>query len=429
MRGHRRSNESEFYSISSKNNYLHLNYEPKLKLNNKLQNKSFSLITKTEGGRLKMDKFLQSNKNIKSKSGFSKKSMNIKPEVKNKKKVKFKCDLQETENNSNEFREGTGTLEVLSSEDPSPSPFPSEATLEEDKTTSLNEIITEADSEVRKKIKSSVERQKILKLCRMQKKMIELYQKKIDGKPKSKNKSFDMKEDNELKKISDLNNIIYNKLLEYLDIEEDIERVGEGITGRNYQSEKVISFSIKSSYSNLNNLTKGKIIINNNYKIDIKNLIQNYIKEKNKNSMNSLDYLVKNYYNKNQDINQITFHNISPKSPKSPLKKRVKFLIHRSSKNLNNQLEKYRTPTKILSHQIKKTLTNKIEKYKNFKPMEIDDNSSKVKNKKEKTKAITNSSSKLNIDIENNSYQKTNTNSGNGFSKFMNSIYLKLKGK
>ena len=32
---------------------------------------------------------------------------------------------------------------------------------------------------------------------------------------------------------------------------------------------------IKSAYSNLNNLTKGKIIINNNYKIDIKNLIKN----------------------------------------------------------------------------------------------------------------------------------------------------------
>ena len=431
--GFRKSNETEFHSISSKNNYLHLNYEPKLKFKNKHQNKSFSLITKPESGKLKIDKLPQSHNNIKYRSGFSKKSVvNLNPEGKDKKRVKFKVDLQENESVSKEFIAGTGTLEVSSSEDPSPSPSPSEATQGEEKTTSLNDVITEADSEVRKKIKSSVERQKILKLCRIQTKMIELYQKKMNEKPKPNNKSFDMKEDDELKKISDLNNIIYKKLLEYLDAEEDTEIVGEKIMGRNYRSEKVISFSIKSSYSNLNNLTKGKIIINNNYKIDIKNLIQNYIKEKNKNSMNSLDYLVKNYYNQNQDIDQITFHNVSPKSPKSPRRKRVKFQINRSSKNLNNKLEKDRIPTKILSHQIKKTITNKIEQYKNFKSMDIDDNFSNIKNKKEKTKTITNSSSKLNIDIENNSYQKTNSNSGNGFTRFINSIYMKymkLKGK
>ena len=243
---------------------MHLNYEPKLKFKNKHQNKSFSLITKPESGKLKIDKLPQSHNNIKYRSGFSKKSeVNLNPEGKDKKRVKFKVDLQENESVSKEFIAGTGTLEVSSSEDPSPSPSPSEATQGEEKTTSLNDIITEADSEVRKKIKSSVERQKILKLCRIQTKMIELYQKKMNEKPKPNNKSFDMKEDDELKKISDLNNIIYKKLLEYLDAEEDTEIVGEKIMGRNYRSEKVISFSIKSSYSNLNNLTKGKIIINN----------------------------------------------------------------------------------------------------------------------------------------------------------------------
>ena len=51
----------------------------------------------------------------------------------------------------------------------------------------------------------------------------------------------------------------------------------------------------------------------------------------------------------------------------------------------------------------------------------------KIKNRK--TKTINNSSSKLNEEIENNSYQRTNSNSANGFTKFINSIFSKLKGK
>ena len=292
----------------------------------------------------------------------------------------------------------------------------------------MNDIITEADSDVRKKIKSSVERQKILKLFRIQTKMIELYKKKMSEKIKPINNSYDMKEDKDINKINDLNNIIYNKLLEYFDTEEDTEVEGEIIKGMNYKSENVISFSIKSSYSNLNNLTKGKIIINNNYKIDIKNLIQNYIKEKSK---NSLDYLVKKYYNQSQDQDQITFHNQSPKSPISPRRKKVKFIINKSSKNLNNKSIRQTTETKILSHKIKKSITNKLELYKNYKFFEddFDEQLSQSKNKNRKTKTINNSSSKLNEEIENNSYQRTNSNSANNFTKFINSIFSKLKGK
>jgi len=241
-----------------------------------------------------------------------------------------------------------------------------------------------------------------------------------------------MKEDNEINKISDLNNIIYNKLLEYLETEADTEMEGEKTKEMNYKTEKVISFNIKSSYSNLNNLTNGKIIINNNYKIDIKNLIQNYIKEKSKNSMNSLDYLVKKYYNQSQDLDQITFHNVSPKSIKSPHRKRVKFMQHKSSKSLSIKSIGNKIPTKIISNKIKKTITNKIELYKNFKSMDldIDDKLSQPKDKaKTKTKTINNSSSKLNIELENNSFQKTNSYSKSGFTRFINFIYSKLKGK
>ena len=422
--GFRKSNESDMNCFSSKNNYLHINYEPRLTLQNKLNNKSFSLIAKTGNGKSKNDTVYQSNNNIKFGSGLSKKSINFNTN----KKVNFKEGFQDTGSISKDFKIGVNTLDVSSSEDPSPSPSPSEAIQEEEKTTTLNDIVTEADSEVRKKIKSSVERQKILKLFRIQMKMIQLYIKKMSEKIKPINNSYDMKEISDTNKINDLNNIIYNKLLEYFDIEEDTEVEGEIIRGTNYRSEKVISFSIKSSYSNLNNLTKGKIIINNNYKIDIKNLIQNYIKEKNK---NSFDYLVKKCYNQNQDLDEITFHNVSLKTPKSPLKKKVKFIINKSSKNLSNKSLKEQTITKILSNQIKKSITNKLELYKNFKSFDEDlnDKSFEIKNKKEKTKTINNSSSKLNAEIENNSFQKTNSNSAKGFTKFINSIFSKLKGK
>ena len=423
-----KSNEYEMLCISSKNNFLNLNYEPKITIQNRLKDKSFSALGKTEDG---IPKSQPNNSKYKYKSGFSKKSANLNTNSKEKKKVKFKDDFQEKESISKVFKSGVGSLDVSSSEEESPSPSQSEVIQEEEKTTTINDKITEADSEIRKKIKSSVERQKILKLIRIQTKMIQLYSTKMNEKIKPINNSYDMKEDNDINKINHLNDIIYNKLLEYFDTGEDTVVEGERISGLNYQSEKVFSFTIKSSYSNLNNLTKGKIIINNNYKIDIKNLIQNYIKEKNKNSMNSLDYLVKKYYNQSQDLDEITFHNISPKSPESPRKKRVKFNLNKSSKNLSTKSIKKHIQTKILSNRIKKTLTNKLELYKNFKSFDedLDDKFSQIKNKNRKTKTINNSSSKINIETENNSYQKSNSNSAKGFTKFIHSIFSKLKGK
>jgi len=111
--------------------------------------------------------------------------------------------------------------------------------------------------------------------------------------------------------------MIYSRLLEYSDTEVKNEKTGEnkGINKKEYKIEKALNFSIKSSYNNLNNLTKGKIVINKNYKIEIKNLIQNYIKEKTKNPTNSFDYLVKKYDNNYQEKSedQFTFYNGSPK--------------------------------------------------------------------------------------------------------------------
>ena len=258
----------------------------------------------------------------------------------------------------------------------------------------------------------------------MQAKLIESSKNKIYKKSKTNENSFENIEENEFKKISDLNNIIYNKILEYINTEEQTDVEGEikKETNNTYKTENTISFSIKSSYSNLNNLTKGKIIINNNYKIDIKNLIQNYIKEKNKSPihpMKSFAYLFKKYYNNdNQSQEQLSFNNNS--SPKR--RKKVKFNIKHSSTNVN--LNKEKKQMEILSNKIKKTITNKIDKYKNFKNLEVEEKISKSK-----LKNAGNLSSSFKLDINNNINEKEKKITTNIFIKLLNSIYSKIKGK
>ena len=412
--GFRHSNPTEFNSISSKNNLLSIHYEPKI-LKNKLSTKSLSLNNQNSKFLkmkiLNMDKANKSNNNIKTKRFFSKKTLSN-----NNKKVTFKSDYQETESLSKELK--NSSLEAYSE-------ISSQITKEEEKINTINDIYTEGNSEIRRKIKNSVQKEKILKLCKQQGKMIELYEQQINEKSKSKSNfsSNDNEEEVDLQKISDLNNIIYNKILEYLDTEAetDFETDKKGKNKIKYSTEKIISFSIKSSYSNLNNLTKGKIIINNNYKIDIKNLVQNYVKEKNKNSSNSIDYLVKKYFDDYKEPDQITFHNDSPKK-----KKKVKFNIPQSSRTLKVQKVKTVTSQFIPQNQnqnkIKKTITNKSKPYKNFKNMDIDDKFSKLKLKNKKAL-----SSKF-LQRENN-LENSQNSSANAFTKFINSIFSKLKGK
>ena len=362
------------------------------------------------------------NSNIKrNKSNFAKKSITVRS-TNTKKKVRFKCDYDETESLSKSLK---GNIFDSSS---SPDVITSKLTKQEDKITTINDIYSQGESLVRKKIKSSVKKEKILKLCKTQKEMIKSFEKKIKEKSfnshkTSNNNICENNENEELKKISELNDIIYNKILEYLDIGiiKEIEGKNKENKIKEYTIEKTINFNIKSSYSNLNNLTKGKIIINNNYKIDIKNLIQNYIKEKNKSPKNSLDYLVKNYNNDYLDKsqNQFTFQISSPKK-----RKKVKFKNH-SSKNLKAIVQGEGTPTQIISHQIKKTITKKIETYKNYKNVDLDDKLSYMKLNIGKTG--TNSLSNYNTNKKSNVEAKSNNE--NIFTKFINSIYVKLKGK
>ena len=217
--------------------------------------------------------------------------------------------------------------------------------------------------------------------------------------------------------------MIYSHLLEYSDTEVKNEKTGEnkGKNSKEYKIEKALNFSIKSSYNNLNNLTKGKIVINKNYKIEIKNLIQNYIKEKNKNSMNSFDYLVKKYNNNYQDQSedQFTFYNGSPKK-----RKKLKFKIH-SSKNLKGFIQKEPTTTQILSHKIKKTITNKIEIYKNYKNADLDDKLSHMKLNIGKGRG----SLLSNNNPKENNFVRKKSNNESGFTTFINTLFSKFRGK
>ena len=176
-------------------------------------------------------------------------------------------------------------------------------------------------------------------------------------------------------------------------------------------------------------MTKGKIIINNNYKIDIKNLIQNYINEKNKNKnknrnqMNSFDYLVKNYYNDYKEQDQYPLNKGNTLN-----KKKVKFMDHHfyTSKNLNNiQIQDKKDKNQsFTSYKIKKTASNKMLVYRNFRGSDFSDKISQIRRKNWKYQSnISNKSSK-----KLNNHENSNTNSASGFTKFLNSIFSKLKG-
>ena len=403
--GFGKSNEIEFRSVSSKNNLLSLNYEPKLlNVKNKIKNKSFSLKYNLDDAKTKneSEKIEKSYKNLKNKSILSKKSNT--PSSKNIKKVKFKLEKKETESLSKALKESSLEESPTSSEDIS-----SGLTRQEEKITTINDIYSQGDSFVRKKIKSSTQKEKILKLCKSQKKLIESYEKKITEKSQN----------DELKKINELNNMIYNNILEYLDTEKVWDN--KGITNKEYQIEKTLNFSIKSSYSNLNDLTNGKIVINKNYKKEITNLIQNYIKEKDNNPVNSFDHLVKKYDNNYQDKSedQYTFHISSPKK-----RRKIEYKIH-SSKNLKGFIQKEPNTTQILSHKIKKTITNKIEIYKNYKNADLDDKLSHMKLNigKGRDNPLANNNSK-----ENNVVSRISNNES-GFTVFINTLLSKFRGK
>ena len=323
-----------------------------------------------------------------------------------------------------------------------------ELTMEQEMLT-LNNLNNDIDDKIRNKIRSSVKKNKILKINEIQNIMINSYQDEINNLFVNDNGVCQFL--NKFKKINEVNKILYKNLIEYFetDCETDEEKVvKKPLNDKNKLiSERTIDFNIQASYYNLNNLTKGKIIKKKNYKEDIKNLIEKFIKNRKKNSLNLINEFIKLYANKNFteeniikkkftkniennsiphiDNISLVFNNIiNENTVKSKKKLSPKFPRHSRTKNINIP-----TSPKFNSNQIKKTKTNNKDVYKNFKNIDYDGKSSQFKlnnNNKKNNKlnyiGYNIGNSKQNEDKENNE-----DNSSNVFAKIINKFLTRLK--
>ena len=186
-------------------------------------------------------------------------------------------------------------------------------------------------------------------------------------------------------------------------------------------------------------MTNGKIINDESYKIDIKQLIEKYISTKKKfflnlfkeyinfranNKFNKEDTLKKNYTKNEMNI---TPHNEEMSQVyNSIITEKVKIKHPRRSKTKNNNKT---TSNKLISNKIKKNKTNKKDIYRNFK--NIDDNGKPsqlvVKNNYFKKRLKT-----INYEIEDDKQKNDENNddeSSNIFGKMINKIFSRLKNK
>ena len=183
-----------------------------------------------------------------------------------------------------------------------------EITKEEEQINTLNNINSFMDKKIRKRIKSSVKKEKIVNLWKFYSEIIKSnldFEKITDFMNKINIIDKDEINIDKIKNINDLNTIIFDKLIEYLSYgdftdkeygkENSISSSSEStlkIKKKNkvsFKPENIISFKINSFYYNLNSLTKGKIIESDKCKKDIKSLIKHYIKGKKKK-----EYIIKN---------------------------------------------------------------------------------------------------------------------------------------
>ena len=320
-------------------------------------------------------------------------------------------------------------------------------TMEEEMIT-LNSLKNDVNEKLRKKIKASVKKDKILKLNKAQNNMINSFQEEI--KNSLINDLLNSKLLDNFNKIRELNKILYNNLIEFFetDCETDEEKPKiEPIKNKNQLIiDKTININIEASYYNLNNITKGKIIKNDKYREEIKYLIEKYIKTKKKYSLSLINEFIKLYANKsfseqeniikknltkneNNGIPHIdnlslVFNNIINENTTKNKKKLVqKFPKHARTKN--NGI----TTPKFVSYQIKKTKTNNKDFYKNFKNYDYERKSSHLKldNKNLIKKNFkTNSNIKNNIDNNLND-DKEDDDSSNIFAKMINKFFSRLK--
>ena len=329
-------------------------------------------------------------------------------------------------------------------------------TMEEEMLT-LNNLKNDVDIKLRKKIKSSVQRNKILKLSKIQNNLINSYQEEINS--SILNDDINSKIFNDFKKISELSNTLYNNLLEYMETDYESEsekKEKENIINNNKVLNKFvisnnINFKIEASYYNINNLTKGEIIKNEEYKKDIKYIIEKYINQQKLYSLNIINEFINMYAKKNNkegrilrknltknEFNNIphidnlsfVFNNIINENTK-PNKK--KLYIPKGPRHSKTRKSEVETP-KFISNQIKKTKTNNKNVYKNFKYAEYEGKSSQLKlnnnnrNKKKSNRYSMNYAFNSNFN-QNNNENKEEKDSQNIFNKIIGKVFSRLNCK
>ena len=319
-----------------------------------------------------------------------------------------------------------------------------ESTIKEEMLT-LNNLHDDFDEKLRKKIKTNTKRDKILKLSKIQNNLINSCQEEINSSLINDETNTNNKILNNFKKITELNNTLYSNLIEYLETDYESENDEKSNEKPPNQIKKKliiyksINFTIQSSYYNLNLLTNGKIINDESYKIDIKQLVEKYISTKKKfflnlfkeyinfranNKFNKEDTLKKNYTKNEMNI---TPHNEEMSQVyNSIITEKVKIKHPRRSKTKNNNKT---TSNKLISNKIKKNKTNKKDIYRNFK--NTDDNGKPsqlvVKNNYFKKRLKT-----INYEIEDDKQKNDENNdddSSNIFGKMINKIFSRLKNK
>ena len=323
-----------------------------------------------------------------------------------------------------------------------------EVTREEEMFT-LNNLKNDINFKIREKIKASVKRDKILKLSKIQNTLINSFQEEINS--SLINDEINIKIKNNFKKISDLSNILYNNIFEYLETDIESGEEKEELHSSNIKTKlainRNINFKIEASYYNLNNLTDGKIIKNEKYKNDIKYLIEKYINIKKKDSLNLIDEFIKQYNHKkykeekrmpkknltqNENLGihidnvSLVINNIINEKAKN-IKKRHDIKLPKHSNTKKNSL----TTPKFVSYQIKKAKTNNKIIYKNFKNLDYDDKTIQKK-LSNNNKKITRNSMNFNIDKNQNNDkvdEDNETKDSNIFANLLNKVISRLKIK
>ena len=319
-----------------------------------------------------------------------------------------------------------------------------EITMEEEMLT-LNNMKNNIDDKIRKKIKSSVRKDKILKLTKIQNCMVISFQEEIiNSLIKDDNNKHLF---NNFKQIIELNNELYKNLIEYLDTDYETNEEKKKIDFNNDKSQLIcennINFHIKASYFNLNNLTKGKIIKNENYKTDIKHSIKKFIKSKEKNYLDLINNFIKLYTRKNTSDEHIIVKNLTKKENNEiPHIDNFSLIFNniinentKNNKKKASQIPKHArtkkssiTTPKFISNQIKKTKTNNKDVYKNFKTIDNDGKSSYLKlNYKNNLKKNNNSKHTNYKSFNKEKDENEKEDSSNIISKLLNKFFSKLK--